>query len=239
MSRIRHVSATIVAALVAAVFLIPSPADGAATTATSESQTTLRPGQSITSPDGRHRLVHQHDGNVVFYGPNGGVWQTKTVGRDTAALVFQDDGNLVLYGEGRALWHTGTHGRGEVLAVQNDSNVVVYAPDKPVWAVRGMTPPLDVRGSTADGCGGWRHTVGHYFGGETATGCRVLMCESQGNRYADNPTSSASGLWQFLDGTWRSTTGKPGPAANYSPSYQTWAAKRLRDTGGWGHWACY
>ena len=239
MQRFRLLLVTALLALVASL-LVPSVVSAA--TATTSSPVSLRPGQAMASPDGRHRLVHQHDGNVVLYGPNGAVWQTKTTGRDTSQLVFQHDGNFVLYGEGRALWHTGTTYKGRALAVQNDSNLAIYDSSKAVWAIKGMAPPvssLDTRGSTSDGCGGWRHTVQHYFGGETGTGCRVLMCESEGYRYADNPTSSASGLWQFLDSTWRNTTGKPGPAKSYSPSYQTWAAKKLRDSSGWSQWECY
>lgn len=200
---------------------------------------TLRPGDGVRSPDGRFRLIHQHDGNVVLYGPSGAVWSTGTAGAHTARLVFQYDGNLVLYRtDGQPLWHTATHARGDKLAVQNDANLVVYDDEQAIWAIRGMTPPLDQRGSSGDGCGGWRHTVAHHFGAETTRGCRVLLCESNGNRYADNPRSTASGLWQFLDGTWRSTTGTPGPAKSYSPSVQTAAAKRLRDSSGWSPWSC-
>lgn len=42
---------------------------------------------------------------------------------------------------------------------------------------------------------------GYPCGGELPT-CRVLACESGGNPTAENPTSSASGLWQILDSTW-------------------------------------
>lgn len=42
---------------------------------------------------------------------------------------------------------------------------------------------------------------GYPCGGDLPT-CRVLACESGGNPTAQNPTSTASGLWQILDGTW-------------------------------------
>lgn len=42
---------------------------------------------------------------------------------------------------------------------------------------------------------------GYPCGGQLPT-CRVLACESGGNPTAQNPRSSASGLWQILDSTW-------------------------------------
>lgn len=37
--------------------------------------------------------------------------------------------------------------------------------------------------------------------------CYVLQRESGGNPKAENPTSTASGLWQFVDGTWNNFGG--------------------------------
>lgn len=235
MQRTRLVIATLLLALTGG-FLVPQ-----AVSAETHSQVELRPGETVTSPDGRFTLTHQGDGNVVLYGPDGAIWHTRTHGKNTDLLVFQDDGNLVLYDQGAAVWHTRTYGKGQALAVQNDANLVVYGSEKPVWAIKGMTPPTpprDVRASTADGCGGWRHTVSYHFGSETTRACRVLMCESQGNRHADNPKSTASGLFQFLDSTWRSTTGTAPPAKAYSPDTQVRAAKMLRDAQGWSPWVC-
>lgn len=240
--------------LVAGASAPAAPERAAAPAATSPVDvTTLDPGESVRSRDGRFLLVHQTDGNVVLYGSTGALWQSATAGRPTSILTFQADGNLVLYaatasGEpGPPLWHTSTGAgprQGDLLAVQDDSNLVIYAPDhaRPVWARQGLEPPQserNVRGSTADGCGGWLHTVRHHFGGETSTACRVLLCESGGNPAAHNGTSSASGLWQFLDGTWTRTTGRSPEARDYPPDVQTAAAKRLRDTAGWSQWACY
>lgn len=42
---------------------------------------------------------------------------------------------------------------------------------------------------------------GYPCGGKLPT-CHILECESGGNPKAENPRSSASGLWQFLDSTW-------------------------------------
>lgn len=79
----------------------------------------------------------------------------------------------------------------------------------------------------------------HFPPEQHATACRVMMCESGGNPSAQNPRSTASGLWQFLNGTWESTTGTPAPASAYSPSQQTAAAAALWRSSGWRPWSCY
>lgn len=49
---------------------------------------------------------------------------------------------------------------------------------------------------------------------------RIAQCESGMNPRAENPRSSASGLFQFIDSTWRSVTGLAPPASAYSVSTQ-------------------
>lgn len=63
-------------------------------------------------------------------------------------------------------------------------------PSKRTTAVRAATVTYDAG------------TVNGYPCGADLPPCTVLACESGGNPTADNPTSSASGLWQILDGTW-------------------------------------
>lgn len=175
---------------------ITSPTDGA----------TLRPGNGVRSPDGRYLLVHQHDGNVVLYGPNGALWQTATHGRDTSQLTFQHDGNLVLYRtDGYPLWHTSTTHRGETLAVQNDANLVIYDEAKAVWAIKGMAPPsypvpLQLRKIA------WCE-AGSYIG---------LPKYRTNYRAYNTQGSSASGGYQILDGTWRTWKAYVPAAAPYA-----------------------
>lgn len=188
--------------------------DAATVSAETHDQIVLEPGESVTSPNGAHVLVHQHDGNVVLYAYGSkAIWHTQTHGRDTSHLVFQGDGNLVLYGEGRALWHTGTYGKGEALAVQDDANVVVYAPDKPVWAIRGMEPPsypVPAQLRRIAWC-----EAGKYIG----------LPKYQTNYRAYNQQgSSASGGYQILDGTWASwkqyvPAAKPYARAAHAPPH--------------------
>src|SRR3990172_9757255 len=87
----------------------------------------LAPGQAVTTCNGRGQLIHQGDGNVVFYDEAGALWATGTNGSATSTLSMQHDGHLVLYGPGDSpLWHTQTHGNpGAWLAVQDDCNLVI------------------------------------------------------------------------------------------------------------------
>jgi len=88
-------------------------------------------------------------------------------------------------------------------------------------------------------CGGWDATIAAHFPAEqTDKACSVMMCESRGNPTAENPRSSASGLWQFLSSTWESTTGTPAPASSYSADVQTAAAASLWRSSGWRPWSC-
>lgn len=59
----------------------------------------------------------------------------------------------------------------------------------------------------------------------------IRKYESGGNYQAQNPTSTASGAYQFLDSTWQAVTGLPGRAMNYSPAQQDAAFYKLWDNG--------
>jgi hypothetical protein len=69
--------------------------------------------------------------------------------------------------------------------------------------------------------------------------CYVMMRESRGNITAQNPRSTASGKWQFLDSTWAGFGGYA--KARYAPeSVQDAKARQLWNHGrGCSHWnAC-
>lgn len=107
---------------------------------------------------------------------------------------------------------------------------------QPVVAESSTPPVVDHAGP----CGGWESLIASYFPGEVGTACRVMMCESGGSTTVHNHGGSgASGLWQFMPGTWETTTGTPAPASNYSAEAQTAAAAKLRRSSGWGQWSCY
>jgi hypothetical protein len=109
----------------------------------------LQPGETLAthhemrSPDERHRLVMQADGNLVVYGPNGARWFTGT-SSSSARLVMQTDGNLVMYDSAnQALWQSGTRGyNGAWLVLQNDGNLVIYdAAGTARWWIGTYAPP--------------------------------------------------------------------------------------------------
>jgi len=59
----------------------------------------------------------------------------------------------------------------------------------------------------------------------------IRKYESGGNYRAQNPSSTASGAYQFLDSTWQAVTGLPGRAMNYSPAQQDAAFYKLWNNG--------
>jgi D-alanyl-D-alanine carboxypeptidase/D-mannose binding lectin len=104
---------------------------------------TLATGHEIRSPDERHRLVMQTDGNLVVYGPNGARWFTGT-STSSGRLVMQADGNLVVYDSANgAHWNSGTRGyNGAWLVLQNDGNLVIYdATGTARWWIGTYSPP--------------------------------------------------------------------------------------------------
>ena len=65
----------------------------------------------------------------------------------------------------------------------------------------------------------------------------VRWCESRDDYGAENPTSSASGAFQFIASTFEATTGLPAPASAYPKSVQDWAFRKLwADGAGKRHW---
>jgi hypothetical protein len=65
----------------------------------------------------------------------------------------------------------------------------------------------------------------------------IAKYESGGNPRAENPHSSASGLFQFIDGTWRAITGRSDRAKDAPVSVQIQAFYKLWNGGrGAHHW---
>lgn len=92
--------------------------------------------------------------------------------------------------------------------------------------------------SSSSSWSGWyTGTVNGYPCGGDLPPCYVLSRESGGNPKAENPTSTASGLWQFIDSTWAGYGGYS--HASYAPaSVQNGKAALLWDGGrGCYHWS--
>lgn len=99
----------------------------------------LLPGQSLTSSNGRYRLVYQVDGNLVLYNDvdRTAPWSSGTANTNAGQAVMQADGNFVIYdGQVAGLWSTGTADNSNAfLALQSDGNLVVYRADGvALWA---------------------------------------------------------------------------------------------------------
>jgi len=96
--------------------------------------TSLGVGSQLTSPNLAYRMVVQHDGNVVTYGPHGVVWFTHTSGA-AARLAVQHDGNLVVYVGTRPAWQSRTGGSGAAnhLTLADTGILVLTSSHGVVW----------------------------------------------------------------------------------------------------------
>lgn len=100
--------------------------------------TTLAPGQSIGSDNGRYVLIMQGDGNLVYYRTTDWVprWNSQTQSPGAFAPM-QGDGNLVVYtSAGTPIWNSQTSGNpGAYLAAQDDGNLVIYGNGRALWHI--------------------------------------------------------------------------------------------------------
>lgn len=123
------------------------------------------------------------------------------------------------------------------------STTTTQPPPPPTTTTTAPPPPpvVEPASSSTGDCGGYVPLLQKYWpGDQIAKACQVIGCET-GYTYSPserNPSSSASGLFQFLDGTWESTTGTPAPASNYSAETQIAAGAKLWRQSGWNPWSC-
>lgn len=94
----------------------------------------------------------------------------------------------------------------------------------------------------ADGAERWRRLVERYFEPDDVPwALRVMDCESRGDPWAKNPSSSASGLFQHLARFWPKRSLKAGWAGSsiFDPQANVAVAAWLfYDGGGKRHWVC-
>lgn len=113
-----------------------------------------------TAGSGANRFVNQGDGNLVLYSSTAPVWASNTPG-GASNLVLQSDGNLVHYRSGTPVWSSGTMTFNQInvvndsistnqvlfpgqilytadryyrLVAQTDGNIVLYTPNRAIWA---------------------------------------------------------------------------------------------------------
>lgn len=102
------------------------------------------------------------------------------------------------------------------------------------------TPPSAVYGVEQ-----WRPVVAtHFPEPHVDAALSVMWCESRGYMYADNPVSSAAGLFQFIRSTWDWVAPNIGAdtydsgAVYDGPTNIAAAGWLWSTTGGWSHWVC-
>lgn len=99
---------------------------------------------------------------------------------------------------------------------------------------------------TTSGVEQWRPLVtAHFPPNQVETALCVINGESRGDPNANNPNSSAAGLWQFLQSTWDDmvpssvTGGSYSSGQVYDPESSTRAAVWLWANLGWTQWNAY
>lgn len=124
------------------------------------------------------------------------------------------------------------------------SRTTVVSRGKPRVVVKGTKPVVSDK-PTGGSCGDWGKLLDEHFGSQAGTACRVMMCESGGNPRAQNPVSTASGIFQFIDGSWRSARSAVAGGDKYARAKDApaeiqieAAAKWLKRTS-WQQWECY
>ncbi|WP_436493236.1 LysM peptidoglycan-binding domain-containing protein [Actinokineospora sp. HUAS TT18] len=102
-----------------------------------DSGLSLTVGHQLTSPNGKHVLELQPDGNLVLSTDGAAVWASGTNGSGAVRGDMQADGNFVLYKDnGEAAWATQTNGSsGASLVVGDDRGLTVVGSDgASVWS---------------------------------------------------------------------------------------------------------
>ena len=92
--------------------------------------------QTLTSGDGRFKLVPQEDGNLVIYQGSTALWSTSTSGHQPGWFTMGGDGNLYFFGpDDSVIWSVNTSaGAGAHLVMQSDGNLVVYQGSVAKWS---------------------------------------------------------------------------------------------------------
>lgn len=86
----------------------------------------------------------------------------------------------------------------------------------------------------------WRSLVAAHFRAEDVDRALCLMgYESAGNPTAQNPKSTATGLFQIMHSVWADTFGVVERSEWHDPVLNVRAASVIRDVQGWTAWAPY
>jgi len=117
----------------------------------------LGPGQSLSSPDGRHTLVVLDDGDVTLLGPDGTSRWSAGTHEPGSVLELGTDGNLtVVDPHGHRAWRTRTAGHeGASLVLQDDGDLVLFdSAGEPLWRSGTAIGPATLQEGAALDVGG-------------------------------------------------------------------------------------
>jgi hypothetical protein len=96
------------------------------------------------------------------------------------------------------------------------------------WLVVGLVVLVAVGRAVAPSAGTASTTpVGAASSSPGGIAAHIRQCESGGNYRAQNGTTTASGAYQFVNGTWTGATGLRPPARAYPPGVQDRAFIKL------------
>lgn len=110
----------------------------------------LRPGQSLVSPNGAHRLLFQWDGDLVLRSNGAVAWRSGTAGTAATRVVVGQDGVLLIVAASDAvLWRstdhrgkTGEFGAFWLLRLTDAGWLYVDANDKCLWSTDPEVLPV-------------------------------------------------------------------------------------------------
>lgn len=118
---------------------------------------------------------------------------------------------------------------------------------EPAPAAVSAPPSAPEPPAPAGECGGYQGLVAAYWpANQVAKACAVIGCET-GYTYsptAENPSSSASGLFQFLDGTWQNARQYVEGASQYARASHAPAETQIAvgaawwSRTSWDQWEC-
>lgn len=149
--------------------------------------------------------------------------------------------------EWRADWSHRLETQGMTVPLAHEYVTVVarhpyhFHPDRrpPAPAPRPTTTRRARRVTVPAGVEQWRPLVSAYFpAGQTDRALCVMWHESRGNPAAENPTSTATGLFQILAGLWGPHFGVTATDL-HDPDLNTRLAARIYQSQGWTAWAPY
>lgn len=92
----------------------------------------LRPGEYLSSPDGRYVAFNRPDDSlfIVFDREAGvGAWSTGVFGDPGGRVVMRTDGQLIEFRNGEEIWHSDTLSPGAAALMQNNGQLALYGVD--------------------------------------------------------------------------------------------------------------